>query len=153
MRVHRFRFGLLVVLAGSLVVGCAGNLRPLYRDFEVTEVEGDVYNRIDTALDASGWNQVEPNAPNVFATEARTVSNWGLYRIKVSLEVVPMNDEYVRVMVHPYRHYITGGRSKLTFLSRGLHNKVLTDLNRAFEEQGLQLVGTPIERDEEQTGE
>jgi hypothetical protein len=133
------------------LIGCSGSLRPLYRDFEVTQVEGDVYERIESALNAANWVQVEPNAPNVVATEARTFSNWGLYKIKVSLEILPMNEHYVRVMVHPYRHYFTGGRSKLSFLSSGLHNKVLGQLNEALAEQGFHMLGRPIEKDKELT--
>ena len=102
---HRFAF-LLVFLMG-LLAACSPSLSPLYRDYEVQvgrerlPEQMAVYGDIRTALSAAGWETTPASAPNAVATKPRTLSNWGLYRVVVSLEVVPIGTDYVRVYFHP----------------------------------------------------
>lgn len=165
---HR-RFFLLLCLAGiAATTGCAPSFSPLYRDFDVepraagsvtaervstttdSGESGDVYARIRTALAEAGWSEDEAAAPNVVSTQPRTLSDWGLYRVLVSLDVVPIGGQHVRVLFHPVRRYFTGGRSKIPYLNSGMRRELLPSLNEAFKAQGLHPIGTPRERDEEQ---
>ncbi len=152
--------------------GCAPSFSPLYRDYDIGPVEtgqvraeraqadpstaslsraGDeVYDRIRTALAEAGWTEAEAAAPNVISTESRTYRDWGLYRVLVSLDVVPIGGQHVRVLFHPVRRYFTGGRSKIPYLDGGMRRDLLPALNEAFKAQGLRPIGTPRERDEEQ---
>lgn len=138
---------LLLAFVAVLGAGCSPSLSPLYRDYVVDPVDTPVEARIDAALRAAGWMPQPGEAPNVIATQERTLNHWGLYRIVASLEVVPIGDDYVRLFVHPYRHYVTGARSKIPFLKRGLRGRVLKDLNKAFTEHGLKALATATERD------
>lgn len=168
---HRFR--LFLCLCGCLcglvaTAGCAPSFSPLYRDFDIepaadlplaerasagaetpTKRDDDVYERIRTALAEAGWEEAPPASSNVVSTEPRQLSDWGLYRVLVSLDVVPIGDHHVRVLFHPVRRYFTGGRSKIPYLSSGLRQALLPELNEAFETQGLYPIGTPRERDED----
>lgn len=145
-------------LAGPLVLalalaGCSPSIAPLYRDYEVrTPAEaagGDVYTRIRTALAEAGWDVTAPDAPNVVSTTPREVSDWGLYRTEVALDVAPIGETHVRVYFNPVRYSILGGRDKLSYLSGGLRRALLPDLNAALARQGFVVLGTPRERDEE----
>lgn len=138
---------LVVTLALS---GCAPSLSPLYRDLEQTPEahSTDVYERIRAALAEAGWAEAPSAAPNVVSTESREVSDWGLYRVTVSLDVAPVGRDHVRVFFHPVRHYITGGRAKIGSLDAGLRRALLPELYAAFEAQGLRPAGTARERDE-----
>jgi hypothetical protein len=113
------------------------------------EAGSDIYDRIRAALADAGWTETPSAAPNVVSTETRQLSNWGIYRVVVSLDVVPAGEHHVRVFFHPARVYFTGGRSKIPYLGSGMRSTLLPDLNAAFEAQGLYPIGTPRERDEE----
>lgn len=147
-----FRF---LLFAGLVVVfifsGCSGSLSPLYRDYRVEETSNETVERLEDALDEAGWVIIDPAAPNVLTTDMRTVQNWGLYKVVVSLDVVPMSNDYVRVFVHPFRKYVTGGLSKLAFMNARVRASVLPDLNRALETRGFVPIGTPVQRDREST--
>jgi hypothetical protein len=152
--------------------GCAPSVSPLYRDYDVVtppdagtesasigrnaettsgaKLAGqDVYARIRVALADAGWVERPPVAPNAISTEPRQLSNWGLYRVLVSLDVVPVGDRHVRVFFHPVRRYFTGSRSKIFHLDGAMQRALLTELNATFEVQGLYPIGTPRERDED----
>ncbi len=173
---RRTLFGLCLL---CLLVGCAPSFSPLYRDYDLDPVapaDGgaaadtagaveaadqeaatqqevateEVHARLRAALAEAGWTETAAPAPNVVSTEPRQLSNWGLYRVLVSLDAVPVGDRHVRVLFHPVRRYITGGRSKIPYLGSGLRRALLPELNRAFEAHGLTPIGTPRERDEEQ---
>ena len=160
------RRALSILCFAVLLVGCAPSLSPLYRDYDVepapvsasaedaersTEEAGsDIYGRIRAALADAGWTEAPAAAPNVVSTETRQLSNWGIYRVVVSLDVVPAGEHHVRVLFHPARVYFTGGRSKIPYLGSGMRSTLLPELNEAFEAQGLYPIGTPRERDEEQ---
>lgn len=141
------RLSSLAVLLALGLTACSPRLTPLYRDFEVTAQETPVETRVTAALQDAGWDVVETETPNLIATEEQTMSNWGLYKVRVGLEVAALGDRHVRVFVHPYRDYITGGRSKIPFLKGHLRDQVLKDLAEALKEHGLQPVGTPFEKD------
>ncbi|QXD14308.1 hypothetical protein GQ464_012760 [Rhodocaloribacter litoris] len=142
---------LLLVVGGA---GCSPSLSPLYRDYEVAGAGAatDLRGRIEVALRQAGWHLVEADAPNVVATEARTITNWGLYKVQASLEVAPLGERHVRVFIHPYRKFFTGGRSKIPYLRGSLRRAILPALTRAFEAQGLRMIGSAVERDEEVGG-
>lgn len=155
-------------LAGCLVLlcslaACSPSLSPLYRDYtigtenkasgdaseaeESTEMPPAAGPRIRNALRLAGWEPAASSPPNAVATEMRTLRNWGLYRVVVKLEVVPLGTKHVRVYFHPYRRYLFGGRGKIPFLTRSLQRSLLPDLNEALEDEGLYVIGTPVQRD------
>ena len=141
---------------------CSPSLAPPYRDYEVRtpppvtrggEAEGapeaDVYARIRAALTEAGWEEASSGAPNIVSTAPRRISDWGLYRTAVSLDVAPIGAHHVRVFFHPVRYSVLGGRTKLGYLSGSLQRSLVPDLNAAFAKQGFVVLGTPDERDEE----
>ena len=142
---------------------CAPSLSPLYRDYEVRTPAPDsvssaapadadrhtLYARIRSALAEAGWAEVPADAPNVVSTAPRRISNWGLYRTELSIDVAPVGEDHVRVFFHPVRYTALGGRTSLGYLSSGLRRAVVPDLNTAFARHGLVVLGTPRERDEE----
>lgn len=138
----------LVLALPILLAACSPSLSPLYSDYSVPKavapatVEAD----IAAALTEAGWT-VDSSATEVLATQPRGFGNWGLYRVVVSLEVASFGDGYVRVLVHPYRHYFTGNRSKIPFLSGSLRRAVLNDVTEALENRGLTLEGNANSRD------
>lgn len=150
----RARLTALIFGTSLLLSACSPSLSPLYRDYQVPSDEGTpIEQRVTSALAEAGWDTVGVNIPNAITTEEKTLSNWGIYKVTATLEVTPLGQDHVRVYVHPYRHYITGGKGKIPYLTPSLRSKFLTSLNQAFRAQGLAAVGTPIERDEESTKE
>lgn len=139
-----------------LVAGCTPKLSPLYRDYAVTDrapTQDDILlERIGVGLSSAGWTVVDGVTDNVVATEARQFREWGLYSVRVSLEVAPVGGDFVRLLVHPYRHYFTGAQSKIPYLRPGLAESVLDDLHEAFEAEGLTFIGTAQSRDREARG-
>lgn len=138
---------LLVVLV-IFLAGCAPGVAPLYRDFSAPQVErGDLLGRIRVALTEAGWHEGEPFAADVITTEPRTLQQWGLYRVDMRIDVVPVGDRHVRVIFHPYRHFVTRSRGKISYLTRRLERAVLPDLSEALERQGVELLGDSVRRD------
>ena len=148
------RIGAVVIPAVVLLSlsACSPALSPLYRDYQRPDGGLPLNERITAALDAAGWDTVGVATPNAITTEERTLSHWGIYRVVASLEVTPLGSDHVRLFVHPYRRYFTGGQGKIPYLTRSIRSKFLPALNEAFEEQGLTVVGTPLERDEDARG-
>lgn len=143
----------LALFAGTLLLlgtGCSPSISPLYRDYEVQPSEPALEERVASALTDAGWSLEEESVGGALRTEPQTFGNWGLYKLRVLLEVTPLGADHVRVFIHPYRTYVTGGRSKIPYLPKSLRKNLVTRLNEAFEEQGLAVVGTPIERDREE---
>ena len=141
----------LILFVAVILTGCSPRLSPLYRDYEVT-VEEDlsdalVSERIDRGLKAAGWSPIEGITANVIATESRQFREWGLYKIVVELEVAPVSGDYVRLLIHPYRVYFTGKRSKIPYLRGSLARSVLKELHEEFEQEGLSFIGTAQSRD------
>ena len=142
--------GLLWVSAALLLLpACSPSLYPLYRDYEVGSEEAPLERRLEEALSASGWTRAPASAPNAIATNERRVRSWGLYTVVVSLEAVPVGENHVRLYVHPFRKYITGGRSKIPFLKGSIRRAVLKDLDAAMQTRSIIAVGTGISRDRE----
>ncbi|MEM6783632.1 MAG: hypothetical protein AAF624_07855 [Bacteroidota bacterium] len=110
--------------------------------------EAELVDLASRALQRAEWTLAStPYDASTLRTEARTINNLGLYRTEVTLEVVPLRGGFVRVHVHPYRHYLVGGRSKLPYLNPGLRRAVLPALEDAFEAEGLRMLGTARKRD------
>ncbi len=137
----------LVALLG--LSGCSPSLSPLYRDFEHEPTTDDLRVRIERALTDSDWTIDRNVDQTLLTTETRVFRRWGLYRVEASLEIAEVGGDYVRVLVNPYRVYITGRRSKTPYLKKGLGRAVLKDLRKEFEEEGLVAIGTVVERDKE----
>ena len=115
---NSFALSIAACLVLCSLAACSPSLSPLYRDYTLTQEDSGPEDdlvaepRIRDALQASGWDPAESAAPNAVSTEERTLRNWGLYRVVVELEVVPLGPEHVRVYFHPYRRYLFGGRGK-----------------------------------------
>lgn len=139
------------VVSSGILVGCSPSLSPLYRDYEVAEPDSSLSARITTALHEAGWDTLSSEIPNAIVTRNKTLSRWGLYRVTAQLEVTPLGADHVRVFVHPFREYVTGGRGKIPYLSPSIRAKFLPQLNEALKNHGLVALGTPLERDEDQT--
>ncbi len=138
-----------IIILGVSLSACSPSLSPLYRDFEVpsdSATTASVLPRLRTALSEAGWTVTDSVTPNVVATERKTLSDWGLYRVEVYLEAAPLGKDYVRVFVHPQRRFITGGRSKIQFMVPSLRRSILPELNEAMERQGLQMARSARER-------
>jgi hypothetical protein len=145
---------LFVLVVAVAVAGCTPSVAPLYRDYAIAssaaaDEAAALRERIRAALVEAGWTPAEAVVPEAIATAPRTVSDLGLYRTEVSIDVVPVGGRHVRVFFHPYRRYLTGGRSKVPFLSAGLRRALLPPLNEAFARRGLTALDSPRERDEE----
>ena len=150
---RRFSLAALVLLAG-----CAPSVTPLYRDYAApmaappTTATADArsLDRLREALVEAGWTVLPASdAPAVVSTAPRGFGDWGLYRVEAHLDVVPVGDRHVRVLVHPVRRYVTGSASKIGFLTRGLRGRVLGTLDAALSRRGLRPLSAPIERDTE----
>ncbi len=128
-------------------LACSPSLYPLYRDYEVEQHTAPVRQRLERALEEAGWELVDHGAANAVAAAPRRLRNWGLYSIMVSIEAVPVGAAHVRLFVHPYRHYITGGRSKIPYLKGSIRRRVMAELDRTLEVQGLAAIGTGVSRD------
>ena len=135
--------GIILIFAA----GCAPSMSPLYRDYETPPAEKPaVLDSVRLALRQAGWELAPSSSPaHAVTTETKTLSNWGLYKTKVSLEVLPVGGRHIRLYFHPYRSYITGGQSKIMYLSSSLQEELLPPLNESFKEKGLRLVGTPFD--------
>lgn len=140
-----------MMLVAVLAAGCSPKISPLYRDYEVTAEDAGadevVLDRIEEGLRDAGWSLTDPVTDNVVATDERSFRSWGLYSVRVSLEVAPIGGDYVRLMIHPYRQYAWGTKSKIPYLRGGLARSVLSDLHDSFEAQGLEFIGTRESRD------
>lgn len=142
---------IVIALLALVLGGCAPRISSLYRDYAyedgrapVADVETDTLRQV---LEASGWTVVPGATDRVLATEARTFRRWGVYSVEVELEVAPVAGPYVRVLVHPYRHFFTGGRTKIPYLRRSLAGDVVETLSEAFADAGLMFMGTAQQRD------
>ncbi len=137
----------LLLLTLGMLTACSPSLSPLYRDYRVNKAGApETRAGLEAALQEAGWTLAPADAPNVIATETRTFNNWGIYKVQASLEVAPIGDQYVRVFVHPYRKFFTGGRSKIPFMKGSLRRAILPDLNRSLEAHGLVMLDSAMER-------
>lgn len=132
--------GLPLLLALVLLAGCTPRLAPLYRDFSTEAADAAALDEAARALTATGWRLGEAPAPGMLATEPRRMSSWGLYRVYLSVEVLPLAGPYVRVLFHPYRQYVTGGRGSIPYLPSGVRRRAVPPLLEALRAQGF----TPV---------
>ena len=145
--------------------GCGGSLSPLYADFRIEKApvsvapdsslevavtdtlshssDATIQERIAEALVEAGWELDEPPSDNAVSTSEVEIAEWGLYDVRVSLDVVPINQKFVRVYVHAYRQYFYGSRSKMSYLNRRVRRYVLPDLAEAFQSRGIIPVSAP----------
>ena len=139
---------LAVLIVAAALAACTPRLSPLYRDYTVPDAiarDEEVLVKLHAALVDAEWQIAPEQIDNLVRTEPRTVSRWGLYKVTVYLEAVPIGSDYVRIYVHPYREYVTGGRSKIPFFNRRTQAELLPALTEALEAQGLHRVGAPPE--------
>ena len=140
----------LVLCYILVAAGCSQTLSPLYADFPIDEKvadEEDFQALVESAVLDAGWTLKAPDAPNAVSTNESTVAHWGLYKVVVSLDVVPVNRSHVRVFVHPYRVYVWGSRSKMLYMSRRVRNHVVPDIREAFESSGILAVDVEMASD------
>lgn len=144
------RLYIAVFTLALLWTGCAPSLSPLYRDYSTPaiETEAAVRDSIRHALIEAGWQVTAAKSSQHLTTEPKTFSNWGIYKTIASLEVVPTGTEHVRLYIHPFRRYFTGGQTKIMYLPSSLEEEIVPALNTALEERGLKIAGTPFERDD-----
>jgi len=166
-----------IVLLFVVGTGCGSTLSPLYADFRIdtppapaTQVDSSmaevavppdsattrppdstahrsIQDRIASALVQAGWELDEAPSANALSTREVEIIDWGLYDVRVSLDVVPVNDKFVRVYVHPYRQYFWGSRSKMSYMNHRVRSYVFPDLADAFKVQGIVPLGAPPEED------
>jgi len=144
-----------------VVSGCTPRLTPLYRDYDVVSdtvdsvdtPDAELIQRIERSLEAASWKLVDGATDNVVATAPRTFRRWFIYDVEVEMEILPMGGEYVRMLINPYRVFFTGKRRQIPYLRRSLARSAFRDLNKAFEAEGLVLVGTAQSRDKEARGD
>lgn len=141
---------LAIVFLSLIFTGCTPSLSPLYRDYQVpadSSYSAADTSRIKKALRDAGWT-VRPSAQaNIISTTPRVIDNWILYKVEVSIETIPINDKYLRLFVHPRRRYITGGRTKISFLKDSLREELVPPLTESLSKYGYELAGTPETRD------
>jgi hypothetical protein len=138
-----------VCLLGLGITGCSPSLSPLYRDYRVpadSSYSAADTSRIKKALREAGWTVRTSNQSRVIATDPQIVDNWILYKVEVSIETVPINDKYLRLYLHPRRRYITGGRTKISFLNDSLREQLVPPLTESFNKYGYKLTGRPEDR-------
>lgn len=137
-------------------------MTPLYRDFRVPPASTDstassalpqaaLLDLVREAMVEAGWTPAPSASAFTVSTQPRTVSDVGLYRTEVHLDAVPLGGRHVRVFFHPYRRYLTGGRSKVPYLGSGLRRRLLPPLAEALERRGLVLEATAQARDRERS--
>jgi len=108
-----------------------------------TSSHQSIQDRIAEALVAAGWELDEAPSENAVSTKEVEIAEWGLYDVRVSLDVVPINDKFVRVYVHPYRQYFYGSRSKMSYMNRRVREYVFPELSEAFLARGIVPPGAP----------
>ena len=145
---------LLFSLVLLTLTGCTPSITPLYRDFEPQErslvaARDSIRLDVQEALTASGWALAAPSVEGFITTEERILGERLLYQVVASLDVAFVGDRAIRVYVQPYRRYVTGGRSKLGFLSGSVEREILSELRDALKDKGIVALGTARERDEE----
>jgi len=139
---YRTLVALALVTACGLA-GCRPPSAPLYydvRDAETADRPTPALDRIEEALIEAGWTIASTARPGAIATEERTLRRWGLYRIVVSLEALPLGDKHVRVFIHPYRRFATGGQSKPFAIDRPLRESLLEPVEEALFARGFEAV-------------
>ena len=136
--ISKFLFGVLFLTFTS--IGCSPSLHPLYKDYQ-HNFDGHLpVDLIEEILIESGWKIVDSLSPNTVTTAQRRIRNWLVYKVIVHVEVIPISPKHARLLIHPYRVFITGTRSKIPFLRRSIRRSVISDLDQAFEAHNIVTV-------------
>ena len=120
-------------------------------DDAAAEPAGSLEARLREALAEAGWEETEPDAPNVISTEPRRVDTSVFSHVDASLDLAPLGGGFVRVYVHAIRRNVFGSRSKMPYLSPGLRRAALEDITEALASRGLTALDAARERDEDAT--
>ena len=127
------------------LAGCRPSLAPMFKDYEIADEEEtneDVQQRVISALEDIGWVPAEEAIlPTVILTEERVLNRRGIYKNTAVLEVLPVGDNYIRVLIHPYRDHLIGNRTKLPYLPANIERQIVPDLTASLESYGLYLPG------------
>ena len=105
------------------------------------ESDADVLKRVGAALEASGWTLAEADVEYAVATDKRKFANWLFYTVEAELEVIIIGRKYVRVLIHPFRHYFWGARGRIPYLKSGMARAVFESLDEEFTAQGFTFIG------------
>ncbi len=127
----------LLLLLALACAGCTPRLAPLYQDFAAPPADSLWRVPVARALESEGWTLASHPAPGVVATAPRRMREWLVYDVYLSVEVMPLGGDYVRVLFHPYRKYLTGGRGKIPYLPSGLRREAVPAVVAALEKAGL----------------
>ncbi len=130
-----------------LAISCSPSLHPLYKDYK-HDFNGTVpLIQIEQALIEAGWELLPSPSPNTISTSYREIRDWLLYKVVVQVEAVPIGAKHVRLLVHPYRVYVTGNRSKIPFLKRRIRRRVIHDIDQTFRSYDLIAVEADLPQD------
>jgi hypothetical protein len=133
----RFRLAALLLVGLLPLGGCAPTLAPPYLDYAASDTEAANRDEsLKNSLTQAGWQVDMEAATGLLTTLPRTISHAGIYRTVVYLEVLPLASDRVRVLIHPYRVYFDGARSKLGYLPSGVKREIETPLLEAMRANG-----------------
>ncbi len=113
-------------------------------DYKYNLVDTIPQNQIKLALQEAGWEIAISPSENSVTTANREIRNWLIYKVVVYMEVVPIGPKHVRLLIHPYRVFVTGTRSKIPFLKSGIRRRVINDINLIFESYDIVAVGEDL---------
>jgi len=129
-----------VLFLACTSTGCSPSFHPLYKDYR-HNFDGNIpLDLIETTLIQEGWEIVDSPSANTVTTAERRIRNWLIYKVIVYVEVIPISSKHARLLIHPYRVFITGSRSKIPFLKRSIRRGIINDLDRAFESHNILTV-------------
>ena len=131
----------LLLAAGLLVIvlaGCAPTLAPPYFDYAEQRASEPTTADLVGALREAGWTVSNNSSAVSLETDPRTFSQAGVYRVEAHLEVLPMANSRVRVLVHPYRVYFDGARNKIGYLPASLKRAIEPPLLDAMQANGFE---------------
>ena len=126
-----------VLLLGLLFAlgGCAPRLAPLYRDYRAPTASSTP--RLARALTGAGWALDSTAVPGVLLTRPRDGAAFGLYRMRLSVEAVPLGPDHVRLLFRPVRAFTATRRTHVPYLPGGLRRTFVPDLDRALKAEGF----------------
>lgn len=135
----------LCLAATVWATGCAPRLAPLTRDYALAAADSLVPDSVRTAramdraaeaLRDAGWTPA-PAGGLALTTDTRAGADWGLYDIRVSLDVLPLADGTVRLVFDPVRRYVWRTRTHIPYLPSGVLRTFVPPLDAALRAEGL----------------
>ncbi len=135
-------FSILLLITAA--ISCSPSLHPLYKDYQYDFNERVPVVLIEEALIKAGWELIPSPSPNTISTTYREIRDWLLYKVVVQVEAVPIGARHVRLLVHPYRVYVTGNRSKIPFLKHRIRRNVIHDIDQVFRSYDLIAVEVDV---------